>query len=406
MRLSSNSARVVVAGGGLAAARTVQQLRRSGHDGPIVLLAAEDHAPYDRPPLSKAVLLGTRDASPLRFDPVALGITMRTGTRAEGLDLAEHVVHTTRGPEPFGRLVIATGAKPMRAPGDGRQLTLRTIDDALALRERLAPGARVVMIGASWIGAEVCWAAVQRGCQVACIEAGPAPLSGALGVDVSTCFLPWWADVDLRLDARVTEITGNMVVLADGDCLEADVVVSGIGVRPDTDWLEGCGLVLDRGVRVDQYLRTSAEHVLALGDVAARWSPRYQQVARVQHWDLAAGASAVAAANLMAQSETDLKLYDPVPYFWSDQFGHKIQYVGQHGAGDTLLRCPGDSAPGLTATWVDDAGMITAVLTVDRPRESAAGQRLITAGRPVGVQGLAAGETTLAMALEGIDRPS
>ena len=103
MRLSSNSARVVVAGGGLAAARTVQQLRRSGHDGPIVLLAAEDHAPYDRPPLSKAVLLGTRDASPLRFDPVALGITMRTGTRAEGLDLAEHVVHTTRGPEPFGR---------------------------------------------------------------------------------------------------------------------------------------------------------------------------------------------------------------------------------------------------------------------------------------------------------------
>jgi NADPH-dependent 2,4-dienoyl-CoA reductase/sulfur reductase-like enzyme len=403
MQASAKPAGVVVVGGGLAGARTAQQLRRSGFEGSIVLISEEKHPPYDRPPLSKAVLVGKRNDSPLRFDPAALGITLRTDTRAESLDVAEQVVYTTRGPEPFSQLVIATGAKPMRVPGDGVQLTLRTIDDALALRERLTPGARVVVIGASWIGAEVCWAAVQRGCHVACVEVGPAPLSGALGAEAGARFLPWWGDIDLRLNAKAREITRDTVVLTDGQCLQADVVVTGIGVGADTDWLAGSGVELDRGVRVDQYLRTSARNVLALGDATARWSPRYQRVTRVQHWDLAARASAVAAANLLARSETDLEPFDPIPYFWSDQFGHKIQYVGHCAPHDTLVWCPADPAPGMTAMWVSDAGVITAVLTADRPRESAAGQRLIAAGGAGAVQALAAGEITLTRAVEGIE---
>jgi NADPH-dependent 2,4-dienoyl-CoA reductase/sulfur reductase-like enzyme len=297
--------------------------------------------------------------------------------------------------------VIATGAKPMRIPGGDGQLILRTIDDALALRERLTRGARVVVIGASWIGAEVCWAAVQRGCQVTCVEVGPAPLSGALGAEASARFLPWWGDVDLRLRAEAREITRDTVVLADGECLPADVVVTGIGVSADTDWLAGSGIELDRGVRVDQYLRTSARNVWAIGDVTARWSPRHQQVHRVQHWDLAARAPAVAAANLLAGSDADLEPFDPIPYFWSDQFGHKIQYAGQHAPGDTLLWCPDGTVPGMTALWVSDAGAMTAVLTVDRPRESAASHRLIAAGGKDYVQALAAGEITLTAAAEG-----
>jgi NADPH-dependent 2,4-dienoyl-CoA reductase/sulfur reductase-like enzyme len=401
MGVSADSAGIVVVGGGLAGARAAQQLRRGGYEGPVILISEEMHPPYDRPPLSKAVLGGKRDDSPLRFDPIALGITVRAGTRATGLNLAERVVQTTDGPQPFGQLIIATGAKPLRVPGDGAQLTLRTIDDALALRERLRPGNRVVVIGASWIGAEVCWAAVQRGCQVTCVEFGPGPLSGALGAEASARFLPWWGEIDLRLNTAAREVTGDAVVLADGQRLRADVVVTGIGVRADTDWLEGSGLELDKGIRVDQYLRTSASGVLAIGDVAARWSLRYRQVTRIQHWDLAARASAVAAANLLARGEADLQPFDPVPYFWSDQFGHKIQYVGRHSARDTLVWCPQGPEPGMTALWVSEAGAMTAVLTADRPRECAAGQQLIAAGAADVVAALAAGQITLTGAAEG-----
>jgi NADPH-dependent 2,4-dienoyl-CoA reductase/sulfur reductase-like enzyme len=152
---------------------------------------------------------------------------------------------------------------------------------------------------------------------------------------------------------------------------------------------------------VDQYLRTSASGVLAIGDVAARWSLRYRQVTRIQHWDLAARASAVAAANLLARGEADLQPFDPVPYFWSDQFGHKIQYVGRHSARDTLVWCPQGPEPGMTALWVSEAGAMTAVLTADRPRECAAGQQLIAAGAADVVAALAAGQITLTGAAEG-----
>jgi NADPH-dependent 2,4-dienoyl-CoA reductase/sulfur reductase-like enzyme len=373
--------RLVVAGAGLAAVRTVQQLRRQGHRGPVIMLAAERHAPYDRPPLSKAVLHGQRDSTFLPFNAAALDVDLRLGQPADGLDVARRVVVTGDAEVPFDALVIATGADPVRLPGHGPQVTLRTIDDALALRDNLRPGRRVVIIGASWIGAEVATAALARGGLVTCLESGQAPLAGALGTEVGVSFLPWWRDVDLRLGVRVAAVTPGRVELADGSAVAAELVVTGVGVRPNTGWLAGSGIAVDRGVLVDEHLRTSAPGIVALGDVAARWSPRSQARLRVEHWTDAGGAGQAAAGTLLAATPDARPGYDPVPYFWSDQFGHKLQYVGWHDPADVPVERAADAGPGRTVTWIDRAGRTTAVLTVDRPREAAAAQQLIAAGR-------------------------
>lgn len=393
--MPSGGGLVVVVGAGLSAARTIQQLRRRGCADRIVMIGAETHLPYDRPPLSKAVLFGKRDETTLRFDPSALDVEVRLETRAEGLDLQNRAVHTNHGRLDFDRLVISTGASPVRLPGTGEQLTLRTIEDALRLRDRLSAGARVVVIGASWIGAEVTTAALARGCHVTCLEGGPTPLAQALGPEIGQHFLPWWGEVDLRLGVRVSSVENVGVVLSNGEIVPADVVVTGVGVRAETAWLQGSGLDLERGVLVDEYLRTSTAQVVAVGDVAARWSPRYEQVMRVEHWDDAATVGSSAAASVMAASPDELVAHDPLPYFWSDQFGHKIQYVGHHGVDDTpIWRDVGD-LPGSTLTWVDHEDLATAVLTVDRPRESAAAQRLIGDRQKVTREMLVAADASL-----------
>ncbi len=382
--------RIVVVGGGLAAARVCQQLRVEGFAGELVVLGAETHLPYDRPPLSKDVLVGKRDESALRFDPNALSVDIHLGVEAVGLDAARHVVQTTNGDVAFDRLVLATGATPIRLPGNGEQLTLRTLDDSLHLRERLQPGVRVVIIGASWIGAEVATAALSRGCQVTCIEAGPAPCAQALGSDVARSLLPWWRDVDVLLDTPVGAVVPGGVALRDGTELPADVVVTGVGVRPTTGWLEESGLELKRGVIVDAHLRSSDHSILAVGDVAARWSPRWQAHLHVEHWDEAVTAPTAAARTLLHDSASDeLAPHDPIPYFWSDQFGHKVQYVGHHTADDTVMwRDPGDGT-GRAVAWLAPDGRLNAVLAVDRPKELVQARRAITAGATPDPQRLA-----------------
>ena len=358
--------RVVVVGGGLATARIVSTLRRKKLTGPIDVVAAEAHLPYDRPPLSKDVLSGEKDSTSLPFDPTKLDVTVHTGRVATGVDTQARVLHTDRGDLPFDGLVIATGADPIRLPGDGEQITLRTIDDALALRDRLTPGARVVIIGASWIGAEVATAAKARGCAVTCLEYSEAPLANALGADVAGRLLPWWSGIDLRCGTSVREVTGEGVALTDGTVVPADVVVTGIGVRPSIGWLDGSGLSTDRGVLTDEFCRTSARGVVALGDVAQRWSPRERAYRAVEHWDDAGGAATTAAVALLG----DAPAYDPVPYFWSDQFGHKVQYVGAHRPMDQATVTTSDNGAALdTVTWTSADGTLSAWLGVDRPRD-------------------------------------
>lgn len=379
---------VVIAGGGLAAAKTCEQLRAKGYEGGLVLLCAEPRPPYDRPPLSKAALAEERDTT-LRTDFEKLAVDVRLATSAVSLDPHSRVVRTTDGPLRYDALVIATGSSPARLPGDGRQFTVRTPDDAARLRAELRPGRRVAVVGASWIGAEIATAALRQGCSVTCVEAGPAPLSAALGPRVGALFQPWWSDVDLRLDTGVAEVVEHGVRLASGGHVDADVVVTGIGVHPETAWLEGSGVATDRGVLVDEHLRTSRPGVYALGDVAARWSPRWNARLRVEHWDEARSAAETVAGSLLCDLEGAglPPVHDPIPYFWSDQFGRKIQYVGHHGPDDTVVvRGEGEERWG--AAWLSADGRLTAHLSVNQPRQMVQARAVIDAGAPVDAQAL------------------
>lgn len=357
--------RVVVVGGGLATVRLCTTLRRKKFRGTITVVSAEDVPPYDRPPLSKEVLAGTRDEAPLPFDTTKLDVDLRLGTRATQLDVATRTLTTDRGELSYDALVIATGAAPVRLPGDGPQLTLRTLDDALELRDRLRPGARVVVAGASWIGAEVATAALAAGCQVTCVEFGDEPFAGALGSEVGAALRPLWEGIDLRTGTAIISVDADGVRLADGEFLPADVVVTGIGVRPETGWLADAGLSVDRGVLTDARCRTSIPGIVALGDVAQRWSRHTDSHRLIGHWDEASMVATTAVNTLLSWAEGPE--HDPVPYFWSDLFGHKLQYVGAHAPSDTvtLERSPDGSLS--RATW-DRDGTLTAWLGIDAPQ--------------------------------------
>jgi 3-phenylpropionate/trans-cinnamate dioxygenase ferredoxin reductase subunit len=370
--------RIVVAGGGLAGLRTAEELRARGYAGALTLLGAEDRPPYDRPPLSKRLMAGQLDDTTLREDVHTLGLDLRLGETATGLD--DGVLRTDRGEHRFDRLVLATGATPVRLPGPGGQRFLRTMDDALALRARLRPGLRLAIVGAGWIGAELATAAAARGCRVTVVEAAAAPLAAALGAEIGGLTAGWYAaaGVELRLGQAVDSVQPGGLALADGGWLAADEVVTAVGVRPATAWLEGSGVTLDNGVAADEQLRTSVPGVFAVGDCAAFWSLRYRRRLRFEHWDVALRAPAVVAANLVGAAE----VYDPVPYFWSEQFGRMVQYVGHHGGADRMLLRGDPAAPRWGACWLA-GGALVALLAVDAPRDLAQGRRLIEAGAMV-----------------------
>jgi 3-phenylpropionate/trans-cinnamate dioxygenase ferredoxin reductase component len=374
---------VVVVGGGLAGSRTCTELRKLGYAGPLALIGDEHSLPYDRPPLSKAVIRGKRDSKPLRVRYEELAIDVRLGVVAESVQIDSRRLLTSSGPVDFSHLVIATGATPVRLPGGGEQLLLRTDVDAASLRDRMVPGTHVVVIGASWIGAEVAHAALERGCRVTGIEYHPAPLAQALGGELGSRFAAWWEGAELRTGQSVTAVEPDGVHLASGEVIAADVVVTGVGVRPATGWLAGSGLDLLPAVAVDEHLRTEADaNVYALGDAAAWWSRRYERRLNVQHWDDAYIAPAVVAHGIVNGSAANL-IHDPVPYFWSDQFGHRVEYVGHHDPADLVII--DDDVSGWTAQWYDSAGELTAALAVDQPKYVAAARAelLAAAGAPL-----------------------
>jgi NADPH-dependent 2,4-dienoyl-CoA reductase/sulfur reductase-like enzyme len=376
--------RVVIVGGGLAGLRTAAELRDKGYAGAITMIGAERHVPYDRPPLSKKLMLGELDSTSMDAEAAALGLDMRLGEPATSL--GDGVVCTGLGEYRFDRLVVATGAGPVRLPGNGQQYVLRTIDDALAIRAALRPGTRLAIIGAGWIGAELATAAAHRGCEVTVLEAAATPVAAALGAEAGAAMRPWYAEagVDLRLGQPVESVPDGGVALPGGGWLAADLVVTAIGVRPFTSWLEGSGVELGNGVVVDGKLRASVPGVYAAGDCAAFWSRRFDRRLRVEHWDTALHSPRVVAANLLGGDED----YDPVPYFWSEQFGRMVQYVGHHGAGDQLIWRGDPAGKRWGACWVSpeaDSGArrLVAVMTVGQPRDMLQGRRVIEAGGPV-----------------------
>jgi 3-phenylpropionate/trans-cinnamate dioxygenase ferredoxin reductase subunit len=271
--------------------------------------------------------------------------------------------------------VLATGALPVTLPGEGQQRFLRSYDDALALRDLLGPGLRLAIVGAGWIGAELATAAAARGGQVTVVEAGPAPLASAVGAPVGSQTARWYAaaGVDLRVGVSVAAVQPGGVALAGGEWIAADEIVTAVGVRPATSWLEGSGVRLQNGVAVDAGLRASRPGVYAVGDCAAFESRRFGRQLRFEHWDVALHAPEVVAANVLGGDE----VYDPVPYFWSEQFGRMVQYAGYHGGAEQLLWRGDPAEPTWAACWLAD-GRLVAILTVDRPRDLLQGRRLIT----------------------------
>ncbi|MFF2011350.1 NAD(P)/FAD-dependent oxidoreductase [Streptomyces sp. NPDC058195] len=381
--------RVVIVGAGMAGVQTAVALREQGFTGPVTLIGAEPHQPYDRPPLSKAVLLGKAEDSAFDIDFEALGIELRLGVEVTGVRPDAHELDTAAGAVPYDALVIATGAEPVVLPGAegvaGVHL-LRTLDDAARLRPVLAGQHDVVIVGAGWIGAEFATAARAAGCAVTVVEAADRPLAGALPAEVAAPMAAWYADSGavLLTGARVDRVEPGRVVLSDGRGLPAQAVVVGIGARPATGWLAGSGIALgpDGSVTADATLRTSRADVYAVGDCASFPSARYGERLLVHHWDNALQGPRTAAAHILAADAGDgpaAPLYDPVPYFWSEQFGRFVQYAGHHGGADTLLWRGDPAGPAWSVCWLRD-GVLVAVLAVGRPRDLAQGRKLIEAG--------------------------
>ncbi|MEU9126783.1 FAD-dependent oxidoreductase [Kitasatospora sp. NPDC048540] len=369
--------RVVVVGAGMAGAQAALGLRRGGWEGRISLLGDEPHRPYDRPPLSKNVLLGQADSTAFDIDWDHLGIDLLPGRRA--LALHPGVLHTDGGELPYDGLLIATGAAPRPLPGAPGARLLRTLDDALALRDRLRPGLRLVLAGAGWIGAETATVARQLGCEVTVVEAGPAPLAGALPEPVGAAMAGWYAaaGVDLRCGVGVLAAEPAAVVLTDGTRLAADELLVGIGARPATGWLAGSAVELDPAgaILVDDRLRTTAPGVWAAGDCVSYPSARSGARLAVQHWDHALQSGGAAAAAMLGADVP----YDPVPYFWSEQFGRMVQYAGRHAGADELIHRGSPEEASWSVLWLRQ-GALVAALSVDRPRDLNQAKRLIDRG--------------------------
>ncbi|MFF7077454.1 NAD(P)/FAD-dependent oxidoreductase [Streptomyces lavendulae] len=382
---------VVIVGAGMAGVQTAVALREQGFAGPVTLLGAEPHQPYDRPPLSKAVLLGKAEeaAFDVAFDVdfEELRIDLRLGTEVTGVRPDAHELDTPAGPVPYDVLVLATGAEPLTLPGTGGVPgvhLLRTLDDAARLRPVLATAPDLVVVGAGWIGAEFATAARGAGCAVTVVEAADRVLAGALPAEVAAPMARWYAEAGATLitGAAVAGIEEGRVRLADGRELAAGAVVVGIGARPATGWLDGTGIERgpDGSITADAYLRTSLPGVYAVGDCSSFPSARYGARLLVHHWDNALQGPRAVAANIVAGEP--VQAYDPVPYFWSEQFGRFVQYAGHHGGADTLLWRGDPDAATWSVCWLRE-GALVALLAVGRPRDLAQGRRLIESAVPV-----------------------
>lgn len=352
---------------GLAAAET---LRREGYDGTLTLVGDEPHAPYDRPPLSKQLLAARWESDRLALRTPAhldgLGLDLRLGTAATGLDLDGRRVRLSDGDAlPYDALVIATGVRPRRLPGEGAHV-LRTLDDALTLRERLTPGTRLVVVGAGFLGAEAAAVARGLGVEVTLLEPAPVPLAHAVGAEVGAVLARAHLEhgVDLRTGVPVTEVTEDGVRLADGTTVEADEVLVAIGSLPNTEWLAGSGLPVGDGVLCDRYCE-AAPHVYAAGDVARWHNPLFGTTMRVEHRTNAAEQGMAVARNLLAPGER--RPFAPVPYFWSDQYDLKVRAYGVLRGHDEVAVVEGDLAERRFVAVYRAGERVTGVLAAGMP---------------------------------------
>jgi 3-phenylpropionate/trans-cinnamate dioxygenase ferredoxin reductase subunit len=339
--------RIAVVGASLAGLSAVRALRRQSYDGAVIAIGSERHEPYDRPPLSKDFLTGRCTASDLALGDAdeALEVDWRLGVEAVRLDRYSRSLTLANGEKVrVDGVILATGARARQIPGTEHLAgvhTLRTLDDAVALRAALADAERLVVIGAGFIGAEVASSARSLGLDVTVVEALPTPLAGPLGTEMGAVCAGLHADHGVRLitGTGVTRLAGDdrveAVELADGTRLPADVVVVGIGAQPNVEWLADSGLEILGGIVTDAACATNLPGVVATGDCAASFSPYAGGTVRSEHWTHALEQPATAVATLLGAPPVS-RPPSAVPYFWSDQYGVRIQFAGHRADGDTV----------------------------------------------------------------------
>ncbi|WP_164702183.1 NAD(P)/FAD-dependent oxidoreductase [Modestobacter sp. KNN46-3] len=369
---------VAVVGASLAGLSAARALREQCYDGRIVVIGDEAHAPYDRPPLSKEFLAGRASLDDIALgapDDADLDLEWRLGTTAVGLDHLGRSVLLADGSEVRADgVVLATGASARRLSGSeglGGVHVLRSLDDAVALREDLATAGRLVVIGAGFIGAEVASTARTLGLEVTVVETQPVPLAGPLGADMGAVCAQLHADHGTRLlvGTGVAGLVGTgrveAVELTDGTRLPADVVVVGIGAVPNIEWLADSGVSLGNGVLTDAHCATNVPGVIAVGDCAAAWSASRERHVRIEHWAHALEQPATAVATLLG---TDRPASTPVPYFWSDQYGARIQFAGSRREDDVVRVLEGSCADRSFLAVYERHGHPVAVLGMNQPR--------------------------------------
>ncbi|GAB3141460.1 FAD/NAD(P)-binding oxidoreductase [Amycolatopsis stemonae] len=361
--------RLVIVGASLGAARVVEEARRIGFTGSIVVIGREDHAPYDRPPLTKNFLTSKAEPELVEHlpNPESLGVTLMTGTTALSLDTRNRVVRTERGEVGYDALVIATGGQPRPLTVPGGDLpgvtTLRSVEQARMVRAALEPGARVVVVGAGFIGCEIASSARARGADVTVVEALPLPLVNAVGPLVAErlAYLHRQYGVELKTRTKVREITGNGAVekvrLNDGSVIPADLVVVGIGVDPMTGWLRGSGVAVSDGVACSPYLESTVPGVYAVGDVA-RWVNQWNgRSSRLEHWTSTGEQAVAVVRNALTPDRSPCGI---VPYFWSEWYGHKLQLLGEPADEVELLGDAGEATEPFLAQYRYDGDLVGA----------------------------------------------
>jgi len=398
-------ASLVIIGAGLAGAKAAEAARDAGYPGRVVLVGDEVHRPYERPPLSKAVLRGEAEPDSARVHPDGFyddhDIELVTG-RIAAVDPDARRFELAGGEAlAFDRAVLATGAEPRRLTVPGAGLGgvryLRSVDDAVGLRDAIRASSRVAVVGAGWIGSEVAASARQVGADVVLVAPSTVPLQSVLGDRVGGVFRRLHADhgVRLRLGVGVKELRGSgaveEVALTDGTVEAADLVVVGIGVTPRTEVAAAAGAVVGDGVVVDQYLESGVQGIYAAGDVASAWHPHYRRNVRVEHWANALNQGAVAGRNAAGGHEP----YERLPYFFSDQYDLGMEYVGLGAPSDDLVVRGDLDGREFVAFWHRD-GVVTAAMAVNVWDVVDDLREIVATGRPVDTGRLADEDLPLA----------